>query len=131
MNGALGNHIRRSIEKMHLVPFDTIFDNGYRHITSSVKPIQSPDDLKGFKIRVPLVPLWVSMFKTPGAAPVSLPLSESVPGAANQGCRQPGKSADADRLGQVLRDSEILLAVQPLLGRLLVCRQRTDLERGS
>lgn len=77
MDGALGNHIRRGIEKMHLVPFDTIFDNGYRHITSSIKPIQTPNDLKGFKIRVPLVPLWVSMFKTLGAAPVSLPLSEA------------------------------------------------------
>src|SRR4029079_15529289 len=37
----------------------------------------TPDDLKNFKIRVPVVPLWVGMFKALGAAPVSLPLSEA------------------------------------------------------
>ena len=28
-------------------------DNGFRQITSSVKPIKTPDDLKGYRIRVP------------------------------------------------------------------------------
>jgi tripartite ATP-independent transporter DctP family solute receptor len=77
MDGAVGNHIRRGIEKINLVPFDTVWDNGFRQVTSSIKPIRTPEDLKNFKIRVPVVPLWVSMFKALGAAPVSLPLSEA------------------------------------------------------
>lgn len=77
MDGAVGNHIRRAIEKINLVPFETVWDNGFRQITSSIRPISKPDDLKNFKIRVPVVPLWVSMFKALGAAPVSLPLSEA------------------------------------------------------
>ncbi len=77
MDGAIGDHIRRSIEKVNLVPFQTVWDNGFRQITSSTRPIRTPDDLKNFKIRVPVVPLWVSMFKALGAAPVSLPLSEA------------------------------------------------------
>jgi tripartite ATP-independent transporter DctP family solute receptor len=77
MDGAVGNHIRRAIEKINLVPFETVWDNGFRQITSSTKPIKAPEDLKNFKIRVPVVPLWVSMFKALGAAPVSLPLSEA------------------------------------------------------
>jgi len=77
MDGAVGNHIRRGIEKIGLVPFDTVWDNGFRQITTSTKPIRTPEDLKNFKIRVPVVPLWVSMFKALGAAPVSLPLSEA------------------------------------------------------
>jgi tripartite ATP-independent transporter DctP family solute receptor len=77
MDGAVGNHIRKSIEKINLVPFETVWDNGFRQITSSTKAIKTPDDLKNFKIRVPVVPLWVSMFKALGAAPVSLPLSEA------------------------------------------------------
>lgn len=77
MDGDLGGHIRKSIEKVNLVPFDTVWDNGYRQITSSTRPIRTPDDLKNFKIRVPVVPLWVSMFRALGAAPVSLPLSEA------------------------------------------------------
>ncbi|MGY0195744.1 TRAP transporter substrate-binding protein [Leptothrix sp. BB-4] len=77
MDGAVGNHIRASIEKIGLVPFSTVWDNGFRQITTSTRPIRTPDDLKNFKIRVPVVPLWVSMFKTIGAAPVSLPLAEA------------------------------------------------------
>ena len=77
MDGAVGEHVRRAIGKINLVPFDTVWDNGFRQITASTRPIATPDDLKNFKLRVPVVPLWVSMFKSLGAAPVSLPLSEA------------------------------------------------------
>jgi tripartite ATP-independent transporter DctP family solute receptor len=77
MDGAVGKHIRAAIEKINLVPFESVWDNGFRQITSSTKPIAAPDDLKNFKIRVPVVPLWVAMFKALGASPVSLPLSEA------------------------------------------------------
>ena len=77
MDGSVGNHIRAGIEKLNLVPFATVWDNGFRQITSSTRPIKTPEDLKNFKIRVPVVPLWVQMFKTLGAAPVSLPLAEA------------------------------------------------------
>jgi tripartite ATP-independent transporter DctP family solute receptor len=77
MDGALGDVVRRSIEKTNLHPFQAAWDNGFRVITSSTRPIGKPEDLKGFKIRVPVVPLWVSMFTALGAAPVSMPLSEA------------------------------------------------------
>jgi TRAP-type transport system periplasmic protein len=54
-----------------------MWDNGYRQITSSTHPINGPDDLKGFKIRVPVSPLWTSMFKAFGAAPASININEA------------------------------------------------------
>src|SRR5258708_24987133 len=54
-----------------------MWDNGYRQITSSTHPINAPDDLKGFKIRVPVSPLWTSMFKAFGAAPASININEA------------------------------------------------------
>src|SRR6266542_6137696 len=39
-------------------------------------PINTPDDLKGFKIRVPVSPLWTSMFRAFGASPASINFSE-------------------------------------------------------
>jgi len=74
MDGDVGAHIRRAIEKVNLYCFDAVWDNGFRQTTSSTHPINTPDDLKNFKIRVPL---WVSMFSALGAAPVSIPLSEA------------------------------------------------------
>jgi tripartite ATP-independent transporter DctP family solute receptor len=76
MDGDLGAHIRKEITKAGLVVMDKIWDNGFRQTTSSTKPINGPDDFKGFKIRVPVSPLWTSMFKAFDAAPASINFSE-------------------------------------------------------
>jgi tripartite ATP-independent transporter DctP family solute receptor len=76
MDGALGAYIRAQIAKAGLVAMEKQYDNGYRQITSSTRPIKSPEDLKGFKIRVPPSPLWTSMFKAFDAAPMSINFSE-------------------------------------------------------
>ena len=76
MDGDLGVFVRGAISKAGLYTFDKCLDNGYRQITSSTKPINTPDDLKGFKIRVPPSPLWTSLFKALGASPASINFSE-------------------------------------------------------
>lgn len=76
MDGELGAHVRGAIAKVNLHTFDLAFDNGFRNITSSTKAIQTPADLQGFKIRVPVSPLWTSMFKALGASPASINFSE-------------------------------------------------------
>ncbi len=77
MDGALGTFIRAAVAKSGLYAFGSMWDNGYRQITSSTHPINAPDDLKGFKIRVPVSPLWTSMFKAFGAAPASININEA------------------------------------------------------
>ena len=76
MDGDLGAYVRGEITKANLVVMDKIWDNGFRQTTSSSKPINGPDDFKGFKIRVPVSPLWTSMFKAFDAAPASINFSE-------------------------------------------------------
>jgi tripartite ATP-independent transporter DctP family solute receptor len=76
MDGDLGAFVRGEINKSGLEVMDKIWDNGFRQTTSSTKPITGPDDLKGFKIRVPVSPLWTSMFKAFDAAPASINFSE-------------------------------------------------------
>ncbi len=77
MDGEVGVFIRRNIEKVGLFPFESVWDNGFRQITTTTKPITAPADLANFKIRVPVVPLWVAMFSAFGASPISVPLSEA------------------------------------------------------
>jgi tripartite ATP-independent transporter DctP family solute receptor len=77
MDGEVGKFIRGNIEKVGLIPFEAVWDNGFRQITSSTHPIKTPEDLVNFKIRVPVVPLWVAMFSALGGAPVSIPLNEA------------------------------------------------------
>jgi tripartite ATP-independent transporter DctP family solute receptor len=76
MDGDLGAHIRKEIGKANLVAMEKIWDNGFRQTTSSTRPINGPEDYKGFKIRVPVSPLWTSMFKAFDAAPASINFNE-------------------------------------------------------
>lgn len=78
MDGALGNFIREEIAKnRQIFAFDKIWDNGFRQTTTSVKPITSPADFDGMKMRVPPAPLWTSMFKAFGAAPTTINFNET------------------------------------------------------
>jgi tripartite ATP-independent transporter DctP family solute receptor len=76
MDGALGSFVRGAVEEFGFFAFDKMWDNGFRQITSSTRPINTPEDLRGFKIRVPVSPLWTSMFRAFGAAPTSINFSE-------------------------------------------------------
>ncbi len=76
MDGDVGKYVREQISKSGLVPMEKIWDNGFRHVTTSTKPINTPADLQNFKIRVPVSPLWTSMFKALGAAPASINFNE-------------------------------------------------------
>ncbi len=77
MDGSLGAYVRGQVEKVGLVAMDRIWDNGFRQITTSTKPIATAQDLAGFKIRVPVSPLWTSMFSALGASPTSINFSET------------------------------------------------------
>jgi len=67
MDGDLGALIRTEIARGNqILAMERIWDNGFRHMTTSTKPIVTPSDLEGFKMRVPVSPLWTSMFKAFG-----------------------------------------------------------------
>ncbi len=76
MDGDVGAYIRAQIGKANLLAMDKIWDNGFRQITTSTKPINNADDLRGFKIRVPVSPMWTSLFKAFDSAPTSINASE-------------------------------------------------------
>jgi TRAP-type transport system periplasmic protein len=77
MDGKLGDYVRAEIAKTRVIfAMDKIWDNGFRHTTSSTKPITAPADFANFKIRVPPSPLWTSMFKAFGSAPTTINFNE-------------------------------------------------------
>lgn len=48
---------------------------GLRHMVTN-KPVKSPADLQGLRIRTPGVPVWQESVRSLGAAPVALPFGE-------------------------------------------------------
>lgn len=53
-----------------------VWENGFRHITNNVRPIDTPADLKAIKLRTPKSVWRVKMFKSYGANPSPLSFSE-------------------------------------------------------
>jgi len=53
-----------------------VWENGYRNITNNRRPIKTPDDLKGIKLRVPEGKWRVKMFQAYGANPSPMKFSE-------------------------------------------------------
>ncbi len=51
-------------------------DNGVRHFTNSKKPIHTPDDMKGMKIRVMPSPVFQTLVSSLGASPSAIPWAE-------------------------------------------------------
>lgn len=75
MDGPLGAYIRGHIGKAGLAVADKVWDNGFRHITSQ-RAIADPGQLVGMKIRVPVSPVLLSIFKSLGAAPTPINFNE-------------------------------------------------------
>lgn len=77
MDGDLGAHVRKEIAaRTSLFAFEKCWDNGYRQVTTSTRPIVTPDDFKGMKLRVPPSPLATSLFRGFDAAPTSINFAE-------------------------------------------------------
>jgi len=76
MDGEFGNFLRAAAEEIGLYCLDKGYDHGFRQITTRTKPITAPDDLKGFKIRLPVAPYLISLFRHLGASPTAINFNE-------------------------------------------------------
>jgi TRAP-type C4-dicarboxylate transport system substrate-binding protein len=62
---------------LKVVCFDWV--QGYRHFFTN-KPIKTPKDLEGLRIRTPPAPIWQESIRALGAAPVAMAFGEMYPG---------------------------------------------------
>jgi len=76
MDGDLGNMLRGAANDIGLYCLDKGYDHGFRQITTRTKPITSPDDLHGFKIRLPVAPYLIALFRHLGASPTAINFNE-------------------------------------------------------
>lgn len=76
VDGKVGEMVRADIDKAGLHAMPRIWDEGFRQITSSTKQINTPEDLHGFKIRVPPSPISLSLFQSLGAAATTINIAE-------------------------------------------------------
>ena len=122
VDGDLGTFVRAQIEKTGVISVCRFYDNGFRQITSSTKPIKTPDDLKGFKIRVPPAPMLTSLFKALDAGPAPINFNELYSSLQTKVVEGQENPLADHRHHPAVRGAEVLQHDRPCLGRL--CRSR-------
>ena len=75
LDGALGDMIRAELAAAGLHAFRRSWQNGFHHITTSLRPIERADDFAGLKIRTPGGEIAADFFRTLGAEPGMVPFS--------------------------------------------------------
>ncbi len=101
--GDAGEQAFGAIEKRGIVPL-AWGENGFREISNSVKPVKTPADLKGLKIRVVGSPLFQDTFTALGANPTQMSWADAKPAlttGAVDGQENPLSVFDVARVDQV------------------------------
>ena len=75
LDGEIGRYISGKLSKKGLVVLG-YWENGFRHITNSKHPINTPEDLKGLKIRTPGGYVFVDTFNGYGASATPMSFGE-------------------------------------------------------
>ncbi len=75
LDGELGTALAGLLEP-HGVRVLSWWENGYRHVTNNVRPIETPADLEGLKIRVTPDKIRLATFEALGAEPAPLSFGE-------------------------------------------------------
>ena len=81
MDGALGAYMTRAIEERipgyHILGY---FENGYRHVSNRIRPVHTPADMKGLKIRSLPSQMHARAYELMGAVPLVMDLRPAIEG---------------------------------------------------
>ena len=97
LEGEIGDDLLKQLRELGSVGLSW-GENGFRHITNSVKPVETPNDLKGLSLRVQENKVFISAFNELGANASPMAWTEAI--TALQISLQPFKRLE-ERLGSL------------------------------
>src|SRR5262245_8046949 len=80
--GEVGQSMFKAVESREVVPL-AWGENGFREITNSKRPLRTPDDFKGLKIRFAVSPIFADTFTALGANPTQMSWADAQPALAS------------------------------------------------
>ena len=72
-DGALGERMRTELGQIGATVIGKWWAGGFSAILNSLRPIRTPEDYAGIKLRVTTLPLLLDLFSSLGASPVPIP----------------------------------------------------------
>jgi tripartite ATP-independent transporter DctP family solute receptor len=107
LDGEYGKYISDKMLTVGLVNL-AYWENGFRNLTNSKKPVAKVEDFPGLKIRVMQNNVFLDTFKTVGANPVPMAFGEVFPALET-------KAIDGHRHVEILRGAEVPVGDAPCL----------------
>jgi len=77
--GETGKKMFAEMEKMQVKAL-AWGENGFRQLTNNVRPVRTPEDMKGLRLRVCPTPIYDDIFKQLGADPIHMNWGDAVTG---------------------------------------------------
>jgi len=77
--GEAGKKMFAEMEKMQVKAL-AWGENGFRQITNNIRPVRTPEDMKGLRLRVCPTPIYDDIFKQLGADPIHMNWGDAVTG---------------------------------------------------
>ena len=84
LDGPFGQEFAETMRQETGIRLLAYADNGIRHFTNSVRPIRTPEDIEGLKIRVQPAPVFIALVESLGASASAIDWAE-LPAALTQG----------------------------------------------
>lgn len=103
MDGPIGKKMLDKLPEYGIVGL-AYFDNGFRNVTNSKRPVNKAEDLKGLKLRVMQNPICIDMFNTLGANATPMPFPEVFTALEQKtidGQENPARTIEASKLHEV------------------------------
>ncbi len=75
LDGEIGDELLAKVDEQNLVGLAWT-ENGFRHVTNNVRPIKTPEDLAGLKLRTMENKVHMAAFEDMGAAPTPMAFPE-------------------------------------------------------
>src|SRR5450830_837500 len=102
LDGPIGQDLLKRFDKVGLVGMHFL-DNGFRNVTNSKRPVSTPDDLKGMKIRTMESPTHLAIWRALGAnpTPMAWPITTQLQQGVLDGQENPIAVISAGKLNEV------------------------------
>lgn len=135
LDGPAGRTLLDSLADKGIIGLD-YWDNGFRHITNSRRPVETADDIDGLKIRTMQNELYIDMFNGLGANAIPMPVNELFTALETRtvdGQENPFTVIDSKRFYEVQRylsqtghayDAQVLIASKRFIDSLSEAQQQ-------
>ncbi|MGU9979805.1 TRAP transporter substrate-binding protein [Phreatobacter sp. HK31-P] len=120
LDGPVGDQLRQRLDTRGIMALGYM-EGGFRHMINNVRPVNTPDDVKGVKYRVLQSPIYIGLFTALGGTAVPMAWGETftaVQQGAVDGLEIPAAVIDANKYNEVTKYLSLTNHIYSMIGLL-------------